>query len=329
MEFFDKKEDVIDLQLTQYGRFLLSKGEFNPVFYSFFDDNVLYNSRNSNLSEEQNRSEERIKEAQTMQPQISFSSLEKDFSMNYKLILSGEEEDGSIDLQRTAERNYALPQPLGTSDVSSEYSPSWSVLFLNGHISGTAGFINLKEKTGAHRALLIPQIDSEIVVEVSSLSASDSVTEEYEDGVGLSDVVIMSEDEDMSVLLKIAENNGFFQKKNFDIEVFQVQEEHQGEIVIESLVPLVFTAEPDPGSEVDFMEFSTPEANKKHVEYYFDVLVDDEINDEIICTFDPVQEKLGHFADVQALECQEILNKQKKQVFDIYEDEADYPGEVC
>ena len=58
-EFFDKKEDVIDLQLTQYGRFLLSKGKFNPVFYSFFDDNVLYNSKYSNLTEEQNRSEER------------------------------------------------------------------------------------------------------------------------------------------------------------------------------------------------------------------------------------------------------------------------------
>ena len=39
MEFFNKKEDVIDLQLTQYGRHLLSKGQFNPVYYSFFDDN--------------------------------------------------------------------------------------------------------------------------------------------------------------------------------------------------------------------------------------------------------------------------------------------------
>ena len=27
MEFFDKKQDVIDLQITQFGRFLLSKGK--------------------------------------------------------------------------------------------------------------------------------------------------------------------------------------------------------------------------------------------------------------------------------------------------------------
>ena len=44
MEFFNKKEEVIELKLTQFGRFMLSKGKFKPTFYSFFDDNVLYNS---------------------------------------------------------------------------------------------------------------------------------------------------------------------------------------------------------------------------------------------------------------------------------------------
>ena len=329
MEFFDKKEDVIDLQLTQYGRHLLSKGKFNPVFYSFFDDNILYNSENSGLTEEQNRSEERIKEAQTMQPQISFSSLEKAFQTNYNLILSGEEEVGSIDLQRTPERNYALPQPIGTSDINSEYSPSWSVLFLNGMLSGSVEYISLTEKTGGSNTLLIPQLETDVTVEVSNLSAADEVSDEFEDGIALSDVVVVSDDEDMSVLLKVVENNGSFQKKNFDIEMFEVQEENQNGTIIESLLPLAFSIPPDPDSEVTFIDETTPEADKKHAEYYFDILVDDEINDEIICTYDPVQEKLGHFADAKALECQEILNKQKKQVFDIYEDEADYPGEVC
>ena len=43
MEFFNKKEEVIDLQLTQFGRHILSKGKFKPVYYSFHDDNILYN----------------------------------------------------------------------------------------------------------------------------------------------------------------------------------------------------------------------------------------------------------------------------------------------
>ena len=40
MEFFDKKEEVIDLQLTQYGKYLLSLGKLRPIFYAFYDDNT-------------------------------------------------------------------------------------------------------------------------------------------------------------------------------------------------------------------------------------------------------------------------------------------------
>ncbi len=42
MEFFNKKEEVIDLKLTQFGRLLLSKGKFKPVYYSFFDTAVTH-----------------------------------------------------------------------------------------------------------------------------------------------------------------------------------------------------------------------------------------------------------------------------------------------
>ena len=44
MTFLDKKEQVLDIQLTQYGKYLLSKGKLKPVYYSFFDDDVLYDS---------------------------------------------------------------------------------------------------------------------------------------------------------------------------------------------------------------------------------------------------------------------------------------------
>ena len=63
MAFFNKKEEVIDLQLTQYGKNLLSKGEFKPVSYAFFDDNVLYDSTYAGIdSETQNDIEPRIQE---------------------------------------------------------------------------------------------------------------------------------------------------------------------------------------------------------------------------------------------------------------------------
>jgi len=57
VEFFDKKEEVLDIELTQFGRHLLSKGKFNPKYYSFFDDNILYNSQRASFSEKQNEAE--------------------------------------------------------------------------------------------------------------------------------------------------------------------------------------------------------------------------------------------------------------------------------
>ena len=43
MSYFDKKEDVLDLKLTPYGRHLLSRGKLMPKYYSFLDDDVIYN----------------------------------------------------------------------------------------------------------------------------------------------------------------------------------------------------------------------------------------------------------------------------------------------
>ena len=45
MKFFDPKEDVMDLKLTQYGKHLLSKGRLIPSYYAFFDDDIIYDSR--------------------------------------------------------------------------------------------------------------------------------------------------------------------------------------------------------------------------------------------------------------------------------------------
>ena len=121
MDFFDKKQDVIDLQLTQYGRHLMSKGKFKPEYYSFSDDNILYNSELVSSAEEQNESSKRIKETPTMRPQISISSLEEEFANNYNKILSGEAKPGDPDLQPTAEKNYLFPFQLGSSNINSDF----------------------------------------------------------------------------------------------------------------------------------------------------------------------------------------------------------------
>ena len=72
MGFFDKKEEVLQIELTQYGKHLLSKGEFIPVYYSFFDDDVTYDWQYAGDSaEKQNYAQERILD-ETPSPKIQY-----------------------------------------------------------------------------------------------------------------------------------------------------------------------------------------------------------------------------------------------------------------
>ena len=42
VKFFDQKQEVIQIELTPYGRQLLSEGKFSPSYYAFYDTNILY-----------------------------------------------------------------------------------------------------------------------------------------------------------------------------------------------------------------------------------------------------------------------------------------------
>ena len=47
MSFFNKKEDVIKVEITPHGRKMLSEGRFKPYCYAFFDDDILYDIKYS------------------------------------------------------------------------------------------------------------------------------------------------------------------------------------------------------------------------------------------------------------------------------------------
>ena len=89
MSFFDKKQDVLDVKLTQFGKNLLARGAFKPVYYRFFDDDVLYNADAADIEETQKRSEERIQEAQMLRTQHLVTGVETRFDQNQNLINSG------------------------------------------------------------------------------------------------------------------------------------------------------------------------------------------------------------------------------------------------
>ena len=62
VEFFNKKEEILEVQLTEYGKYLLSIGKLDPVYYGFYDDEILYNSEYADvLGESQNAIDRRIR----------------------------------------------------------------------------------------------------------------------------------------------------------------------------------------------------------------------------------------------------------------------------
>ena len=82
MTFFNKKEEVIDLELTPYGEALLSVGKFKPSFYAFFDDDVLYDAARAGTGEDNNNIEPRIQEnSPSLRAQTSFRDLEREVNI--------------------------------------------------------------------------------------------------------------------------------------------------------------------------------------------------------------------------------------------------------
>ena len=77
MSLFNKKEDVVEIQLTPYGKHLLSKGKFKPEYYAFFDDDILYDGQYADLDEVQNDVQDRIEKTPRTKTQYVFSSREK------------------------------------------------------------------------------------------------------------------------------------------------------------------------------------------------------------------------------------------------------------
>lgn len=120
MSFFNKKEEVISIELTNYGRELLTKGTFKPVYYSFYDNEIIYNSSCMSQIELQNETEERI--------------LQNSFTIKPQTKVTGSVDDSSFGIIDTKLLANLLGEPIGLSDSSVQYMPSWNINFLNAEI---------------------------------------------------------------------------------------------------------------------------------------------------------------------------------------------------
>ena len=299
MGFFNKKEDVLDLKLTAYGRYLLSQGQLDPVYYAFFDDDILYDLQAAGSEEFQNDTERRIKYStpatKTQPNRTGAETRTNEFLLNVTESMPSTIADNSVayvDLFNSAPNPFeaqsddAYMAPLGTSDMKTDYAPAWHINMLHGEITSSLGY-KTGNLTASNPGLAygfvqnIPQIDIELdyrtffstTEEVSFLGGDidphTGTPPNYTQVAGplnLNNIALYVEED--YLLVDIQEVNGIFGKENFDVQVFLTSSTSTAG---NKLLPLSYV---DPFSQLAVLESDT-------VEYHLNVSVDKEIPAQI------------------------------------------------
>lgn len=224
MSFFDSKEEIINIELTSYGKYLLSKGKFKPYYYAFFDDDILYDAAYASITESQNDTQNRIlNETPFSKPQTRFVGTEKTISRNQQLVLGGINDIKEDEQQFSSEKNYSLTFPLGKSSYNSDYAPAWNVRLISGSISSSNFYIDnySGDINSIPPYLKIPQINFLTnSFDVRILKESADADSGYE-SIGQSlDNANFAFSKPSINLIDILEINTDDQKQNFEIEVF-------------------------------------------------------------------------------------------------------------
>ena len=321
MEFFNKKEEVIDLQLTQYGKHLLSLGKFKPVFYAFYDDGVVYDSQYMGFSEDQNNSHPRIQEdTPNLKTLHNFHSIDDNMTRAVQAKNSGKEELAQLMIQPTPEKAQILVNPLANSQLATDKAPSWNVSALSGRIL-TGSTTSTLTLSSSATILNIPQIEIDIRYRPKVKSAANYTEEQFaneeikplstlvlndDDGVidtnyalefldvrVFDDGTYISIDKD-DLILQILEENVPQGNDNFEIEFFSLEDVNgngkiQNTTFVQEVTQLRLLVEPDLVIDdilVDEVEGNTLEPSQidsSFADYYFDIELDDEIDAAIMC----------------------------------------------
>ena len=309
MEFFDRKEEVIEIKLTQFGKRKLADGRFSPKFYAFYDDDIIYDNSYCGVTEQAAAANQRIKDSIRMKSQTSKYGIETDISKKIEAIRLTNGNVKPTNIQQVEEKSYTLMNPIGKSNKNTNYAPSWEIQGYYNKISN----IETSVQSGSYHTIKIPQIELEDVeYSIVSLPTPDTTSRIF--GHTFPDDTTLSIDTKTGeVLFSIRENNSPLANEKFDLEFYMVDEE-DGE---ENLVQLNFKK--DTVTMINDILIDDPIEYEEHIdetyaEKYFMVQVDDEIPPEVILSgsghgtrFVEISEARG-FGNSNSLRMQENQN---------------------
>ena len=268
MTFFNKKEDVLKIELTPHGRKLLSQGKLMPSYYAFLDDDILYDASQGGASENNSQSKERIlSETPYMKPQTNYKGVDSSKS----------------DMSTKAEQATFLQQKIGSNNTAESRASGWNVTALLGEIESSQNALSGSDVATQP----IPQLEMELNYTMSAGNAAN--LEIANQGLMFNRQLPALVKPDGSfvdivpeqILLNIFERNGFFHKDSYEIEVYLYE---QDETQIDRKLKFF---EQDMKIKNNMLVDDTNQADEEitneFVEYYLDISVDKEIPEEDIC----------------------------------------------
>jgi hypothetical protein len=303
MKFFDSKEEVLDIQLTQYGRHLLSKSIWKPVYYAFFDENILYDGQYGGLVENQNPDEDVSAEVR-IQDETPLLRTQYSFTGRDEYLFDGADDETDRVRLSAYEKLNVMPMSLGTTALDSTKTPAFNVQFLEGEIDSLEYNLTGSTRTFdsitsySQQLLKIPQIESDIEFKITVVDPGNSQVN-FEVDPALSPPTVYSDGFFVVIgpeqlLLLVEEKNTTFDYENFDIEIFEITDEigGSGEQVMNQLSfvrPLemvennILIDREEAELKAGRINGQLPTLDPTYVEYYFNVNVDTEINENQIC----------------------------------------------
>tara|TARA_Y100001963_G_C6725866_1_gene421408 strand:- start:269 stop:1345 length:1077 start_codon:yes stop_codon:yes gene_type:complete len=256
-KYFDRKEQVIEIELTPHGKNVFAAGKFTPKFYSFHDDDILYDqdyqpsgsiqktlntddvadtgggSRGFTL-EGQNDIVGRIKET----PRLSiyethgwqFTHRRKSPEITFATGEPSTENINFLDVSpdKVTLANAKFLRAIGTSDAVKDFAPAWEIKAMDDSeplsVSGTEEFPYRGGASGSE--IIVPFFSASLPLEYDVKSITVNVDED--------NVILPTGGEEITrdvfvkvkdgrLLLDVQELNTYFKGNgNFDIEVFRV-----------------------------------------------------------------------------------------------------------
>ena len=329
-KFIDKKERVIDFKLTNYGNHLLSIGNFKPTYYTFLDDNVVYDSEYfGRTGEPQNDIHKRIKEdTQYLESLVLFEETGKnnlpDTEMNFF-------PSDVTPQQKVARKDeFRLNSIIGDSFVGEDKQkvPSWKVVSLRSDITSSSATDTVNDTQ-------IPQINITASYHKRVIDSQEYQNKIFNTSTGVDlEVVSRRFADDKVIYLEMAEPLIYIEElntevlsENFDIEVFEVMPgtTAEGEKLVrkyyqdkQQQIVDGYMVSPNPiENDLDLL---TDDA----IEKLFSVFVDGEIDEETACKLAGEFNKESFLIDLD-FDCDKV--EREDLFYDIYGSETE--AEIC